>query len=164
MYILGCHLVDLIVYLMGEPQKITSFLHHSGFDGVDVEDNNLAVLEYPNALVRIFISCVEINGNGRRQFVVAGQKGTVNIMPIENPCHMTYSNREIAKITHDDMHIVEDVEQTSPDTRYDCMMQDFYEYIQGTKENPFTYEHDFLVQKVLDKIVGGVCFRGKNID
>ena len=44
MYILGSHLVDLIVYMMGEPKSITSFLKHTGLDGVDVEDNNLAVL------------------------------------------------------------------------------------------------------------------------
>ena len=164
MYILGSHLVDLIVYLMGEPQKITTFLHQTGFDGIDVEDNNLAVLEYPNALARIFVSSVEVNGWGRRQFVVAGRKGTVNIMPMENPCHMTYSNPEIAKYGYNDMHIIEDVGEISPDTRYDRMMQDFYAYIMGTKENPFTYEHDFLVQKVLDEIVGGVRFPGNNID
>ena len=50
------------------------------------------------------------------------------------------------------------------DGRYDQMMQDFYAYTQGAKENPFTYEHDYLVQQVLDKIVGGVQFHGKNID
>jgi hypothetical protein len=42
------------------------------------------------------------------------------------------------------------------------MMQDFYAYIIGEKKNPFTYEHDYIVQKVLDKIVGGVGFNGKN--
>ena len=36
--------------------------------------------------------------------------------------------------------------------------------IMGTKQNPFTYEHDYLVQKVLDEIVGGIRFHGKNID
>ena len=46
MYILGSHLVDLIVYMMGEPKKATSFLRHTGLDGVDFVDNNLAVLEY----------------------------------------------------------------------------------------------------------------------
>ena len=44
------------------------------------------------------------------------------------------------------------------------MMQDFYAYIMGTKENPFTYEHDYTVQKVLNEIVGGVRINGKNID
>lgn len=156
MYILGSHLVDLIVYLMGEPTKITTFFKHTGFDGVDVEDNNLAVLEYPNALVRIFVSSVEVNGWGRRQFVVAGRKGTVNIMPMERQCHMTYSDTSIATNGGWDMHIVENVPDLPPENRYDGMLQDFYAYIHGTKENPFTYEHDLLVQKVLDEIVGGV--------
>jgi hypothetical protein len=44
------------------------------------------------------------------------------------------------------------------------MIQDFYAYIKGEKENPFTYAHDYLVQKVLDEIVGGVRFFGRNID
>jgi len=44
------------------------------------------------------------------------------------------------------------------------MMQDFYAYIQGEKQNPFSYEHDYRVQKVLSEIVGGVRFYGKNID
>jgi YesN/AraC family two-component response regulator len=48
--------------------------------------------------------------------------------------------------------------------RYDEMMKDFYAYIKGTKQNPFTYEHDYLVQKVLSEIVGGIRFNGKNID
>ena len=34
------------------------------------------------------------------------------------------------------------------------MMQDFYAYVMGTKENPFTYEHDYKVQKVLSEICG----------
>lgn len=34
------------------------------------------------------------------------------------------------------------------------MMQDFYAYIQGTKKNPFSYEHEYLVQKVLYKVIG----------
>ncbi len=164
MFILGSQLVDLIVYMMGEPTNITPFLRCSGFDGVDVEDNNLAVLEYPNALVRIFVSSVEVNGWGRRQLVVSGQKGTVNIMPMERDCHMTYSDTSIATSGGHDMHETVELPPVSADVRYDEMMQDFYDYIMGTKENPYTYEHDYLVQKVLDEIVGGVRFHGKNID
>ena len=33
----------------------------------------------------------------------------------------------------------------------------------GTRENPFTYDHDYAVQEVLDEIVGGVGFPSKNI-
>ena len=122
MYILGSHMVDLIVYLLGEPKKVTSFLKRTNLDGVDLDDNNLAVLEYDKALARIYISSVEVNGFGRRQFVVSGSKGTVEIKPIERPCIYTYSDLETA----------------------------------------YSYEHDYTVQKVLDEIVGGVGFYGKN--
>ena len=164
MYILGSHLVDLIVYMMGEPKKITSYLKHTGLDGVDFEDNNLAVLEYDKALARIFISSVEVNGFGRRQLMVSGSKGTVNICPLERPMTMTYSDTTIADATYEDRKQIFTFEDNTASGRYNEMMKDFYSYIMGTKQNPFSYEHDYLVQKVLSEIVGGVRFNGKNID
>ena len=160
MYILGSHMVDLIVYLLGEPRKITSFMKHTGMDGVDFPDNNLAVLEYDKALARVYESAVEVNGWGRRQFMVAGSKGTMNIMPMESPLLMTYARREeengvcTYRNSYDD--VKEDImlPDVPKDGRYDEMMSDFYEYIVGTKTNPFSYEHDYLVQKVLYEIIG----------
>jgi predicted dehydrogenase len=164
MYILGCHLIDLIVYIMGKPDKITTFLKHTNLDGIDFADNNLAVFEYEKALARVFVSSVEVNGFGRRQFMVSGSKGTVNIYPIERPITMTYSDTEIADATYDDRKIFMPFEDNTANGRYDEMMKDFYAYIKGAKENPFTYEHEYAVQEVLDEVVGGVKFYGKNID
>lgn len=163
MYILGSHLVDLVVYILGEPLRITSFLQHTGLDGVDFADNTLAVLTYEKALARIFVSSVEVNGWGRRGLTVSGSRGTVQIMPIENQCTMTYADTAIATNPYEDMKIPVDVKDTPKDCRYDEMMRDFHAYISGTKENPFTYEHDYLVQKVLSEIIGGVAFHGKSI-
>ena len=164
-YILGSHLVDLIVYLLGEPDKVTSFLEHTGKDGVDVEDNNLSVLEYDKALARIFVSSVEVNGCGRRQFVVAGSEGTVSILPMENPCRVTYSDRSIARKAYRDCHADIDFgNYPDPrDDRYDGMLKAFYDYVTGKAENPFTYEHEYKMQKVLDQMVGGVIMRGNTI-
>jgi predicted dehydrogenase len=164
MYILGSHLVDLIVYILGDPQKVFSFLKKSQLDGVDAEDNNLAVLEYEKALARVFVSSVEVNGFGRRQFVVSGSKGTVNICPLERPITMTYSDTSIADATYEDRKIFLPFEDNTANGRYDEMMKDFYAYIAGEKDNPFTYEHEYAVQEVLDEIIGGVKFYGKNID
>lgn len=164
MYILGSHLVDLIVYMLGEPNKVTSFLKRTGLDGVDFEDNNLAVLEYDKALARIFVSSVEVNGYGRRQLVVSGSRGTVNICPLENPTVMTYADTSMNGKTYEDRKIVIPFEESVSGCRYDGMMRDFYSYIVGEKQNPFSYEHDYLVQKVLAEIVGGIRFHGKNID
>ena len=154
MYILGSHLVDLIVYLLGEPEKVTSFLKKTQLDGIDLEDNNLAVLEYEKALARVFVSSVEVNGWGRRQLVVSGSKGTMNIVPLENECTMTWADTEISTNAYEDMKQTVPVRDLPKDCRYDDMMQDFYDYIMGTKQNPFSYAHDYAVQKVLYSIVG----------
>lgn len=164
MYILGSHLVDLIVYLLGEPTRIIPFLKRTGMDGIDFEDNNLVVLEYEKALARIFVSSVEVDGYARRQFVVAGSKGTVNICPLEKPIKMTYSDTSIAKGSWECAHVEVPVEDNTANGRYDDMIKDFYSYVIGEKTNPFTYEHDYLVQKVISEIVGGVHFHGKDID
>ncbi|MBQ8341889.1 MAG: Gfo/Idh/MocA family oxidoreductase [Clostridia bacterium] len=164
MYILGSHLVDLIVYMLGEPKRIVPFLKHTGLDGVDFEDNNLAVLEYDRALARIFVSSVEVNGYGRRQLMVSGSKGTVNICPMERPTVMTWAEPSMAKSPWSAACEQVPVADLTGDCRYDEMMKDFYAYMIGTKQNPYTYEHDYLVQKVLDEIVGGVRFHGKHID
>ncbi len=163
MYILGCHLIDLIVYILGKPKKIHTFLKHTMLDDIDVDDNNLAVMEYEKALARVFVSSVEVNGYGRRQFVVSGSKGTVNICPLERPLTMTYSDTEIANNPYADRKILLPFEDNTADGRYDEMIKDFYGYITGKKENPFTYEHEYNVQAVLDEIVGGVKFYGKDI-
>ena len=164
MYILGSHLVDLIVYILGKPQRITSFLKRTGLDGVDFEDNTLAVLEYEKALARVFVSSVEVNGFGRRQFMVSGSEGTFDICPIERPLTVTWSDRKIADRTYEDRKIFLPFEDNSANGRYDEMMRDFHGYITGTKENPFSYDHEYAVQEVLDQIIGGVGFNGYNID
>lgn len=163
LYILGSHLVDLIVHIMGKPQRITTFMKHTGLDGVDFEDNNLAVLEYEKALARIFVSSVEVNGYGRRQLVVSGSRATVNICPLENPIRMTYSDTSITQQTYRDVKVDIPVEDHTEGGRYDRMMCDFYAYIRGEKQNPFSYEHDYLVQEVLSEMIGGVGFHGRNI-
>ncbi|MBQ3080152.1 MAG: Gfo/Idh/MocA family oxidoreductase [Clostridia bacterium] len=152
-YILGSHFVDLIVYLLGEPKRIVSFLKHTKLDGVDFPDNNLAVLEYDKALARIFVSSVEVNGWGRRQFVVTGSKGSVSILPMERTTRMTYASLDFCDHAYQDMQKEIPVADLSATGRYDTMAADFYHYVMGSKVNPYTYEHDYLVQKVLLEIV-----------
>ena len=87
--------------------------------------------------------------------MVSGSRGTVNICPIENPTIMTYS--DIGMIGEEHYHDVKKKVRIKNDlnSRYDEMLKDFYSYINGMKKNPFTYEHDYLVQKVILEIVGG---------
>ena len=56
MYIFGSHLIDLIVYLMGKPNRVLSSMVSSGEDGVISQDVTAAILEYDNALARVYSS------------------------------------------------------------------------------------------------------------
>ena len=154
MYILGCHLVDLILYILGEPKKIMKFFKHTKLDGIDFPDNNLVVLEYEKALARVFVSSVEVNGWGRRQFFVSGSKGSIDIRPIENEIKVTYTDLQIADTSYGDKKEILDIQDIPANCRYDDMVQEFYDYIVGTKQNPFSYEHELALKKIMDKI----CF------
>ena len=153
MYIFGCHLVDLIVYMLGEPKRVSSYLTSSMKEGVSVADTNLAVLEYDRALARVFVSSVEVNGWGRRQIVVSGERGTLSILPIENECKMTFALADSPIGPYEDIKETIDIKDIPKDSRYDDMMRDFYDYVNNNKQNPYTYDHDLLVAKIMDEIV-----------
>lgn len=162
MFILGSNLLDLIVYIMGKPNKVTSFIKQTGLDGILVDDNNFAVLEYDKAICKINTSSVEVNGYGRRQFVVSGSKGTACIMPIENPCKMWVATKDMTSNIYSDVKQKIEIDDNTKDGRYDDVLRDFYDYVCGKKENPYTYEHDYAVQETLARITDGIVFNSKN--
>ncbi len=155
MYIFGSHLIDLIVYIMGKPKKVLS--------SIPSPDLTAAILEYDSAIARVFSSSREWDGWARRSFSVAGELGTAHIQPIEDPCIMTFAPQHEGKKHSVQMAEPVELPPQSNDTRYDDMMKDFYAYITGTKENPFTYEHEYAVQEVLDQAVGGIEILGRSI-
>ncbi|HEX2951887.1 MAG TPA: Gfo/Idh/MocA family oxidoreductase [Armatimonadota bacterium] len=149
MYIFGCHLIDLIVSMLGKPDRVVPFNKQTGYDGVVTTDNCFAVLEYPNAIAKVTTASVEVNGWGRRQFVVCGRKGTMEIKPLELPTVMTRSTVDTASNAYADCKEIIHVPETERLHRYDAMMLDFAEMIHGEQVNPFTYDHELLVQQTV---------------
>lgn len=85
MFELGSHLIDVVVRLLGRPEKITPTLgSHGRFDDKLV-DNAVALFEYPRALATISINLLQPNPHGRRFFEVIGSNGTALLQPIEQP-------------------------------------------------------------------------------
>ena len=154
MYIFGSHLIDLVVSILGKPEKVYPFIKQTGFEGVYSDDNNFAVLEYDKAIARITNLSVEVNGWGMRRFAVMGSKGTVEIKPIELNVEMTKSTTDIASNAYQDMKEKVDIKDVPTLSRYDEMMKDFYKSVVGEKENPYSYEHELAVQKTLCRVVG----------
>lgn len=83
MYIFGCHLIDLVLGLKGEPQSLSAFGTVSGDGGIDFTDTSLAVMTYPDGIATVKVSSVEVNGWGMREFTICGEKGTISVSPIE---------------------------------------------------------------------------------
>ena len=80
MYIFAGYLIDLVLLMLGTPDRVTPFLKQTRQDGLI--DNGLAVLEYPKATATIRVSVAEVEGYRFRRLIVCGTLGTVELCPI----------------------------------------------------------------------------------
>lgn len=161
MFYLGCHLVDLMVLLQGEPQEVIPFNCATGIEESDLKDFGFAVLKYEHGVSFIKSVACEVSADARRQLVVSGTKGTVEIKPLEIPIDqpgLFCANRVGLRYTRAGWHgsfdsRAETVEYP-PFGRYDDMMIDFARVVRGEKENEFPLEHEERVYRLTAKICG----------
>lgn len=144
LYIFGCHMFDMILHVMGMPDKVTSFCSESGKAGLAVTDNCVTVLSYPHGTSVVRNSSVEVNGFGRRQLVICGSTGTIEVKPLETPT--IYSRSDSAPDRGCDNRRILGFPQTTG--RYEGHLSEFAKMIRGETENEFSYEHEFFVQYV----------------
>ena len=85
MFELGCHVIDLVIGVLGKPKDVTAFNKHSSPINDGLLDNMLAVLSYPRAIATVKSSALEVEGFDRRHLVVCGTEGTFHIQPLDNP-------------------------------------------------------------------------------
>lgn len=152
MYIFAGYLVDAVVTMLGGPDRVVPFLKRTRDDGL--EDNGLAVLEYPRATATLRVSVAEVDGMKHRRFIVCGTRGTVEICPIEPPAARYDLDPIMARLT-----LLEAVPGHAAGThqvslgpmgdRYAPQLREFAELIRSEMTNPFDYEHELLVQDIL---------------
>ena len=161
MFFLGCHLVDIVYMMCGEPEEVIPFNCSTHNEGIESDDYGFALFKYHNGISFVKTCASEVNGFDRRQIVVCGTKGTVLIEPIEErtggpnveeyaPTHVTFFPDGMQ---HQFGKAGEDI-RFGPFGRYLEMMQDFAAIVRGEKENPFNYEYELAVQKMLLKACG----------
>jgi predicted dehydrogenase len=159
MYIFAGHLIDLAISLLGKPDNVTGYQRRTQPEMDGLYDNGLVVLEYPKALVSIRSSALEVEGFVRRQLVVCGDQGTIDIRPIE-PHHsrlMTDSPGMRMALAHPRGGYeagYQDVPLPPLGKRYDAQMMEFARIVRGEIENPYSLAHELLVQETLLKACG----------
>lgn len=158
MFYLGCHLVDLILQIQGEPQAVISLNASTGFDGIESIDSGMAVFQYENGTSFVRTNAAEAGGGVRRQLVILGENGSIEIRPMERWLrhgkgrkNIVSEFREIYKdeaLKGGGMFCPEKT-LTDPFNRYDTMMTSFAEMVGGVRTNRYTYEYEQKLHKIL---------------
>ncbi len=144
MFELGCHILDLVIGILGAPQQVAPFAQHVSPQQDQLRDNMLAVLTYPGAIATIKSSALEVEGFARRHLVVCGSEGTFHIQPLDNPsAQIALSQARATYTAH-----YQDV-PFPKFTRYVADAADMARIIRGEKEADFSYDHDLTVQRTL---------------
>lgn len=162
MFYLGCHMVDFVFMFLGVPDRIIPFNKCSGFNGVSALDNAFAIFEYKNGVSTVQAVAKEVSGYGRRQLIVSGSKGAIQIHPLEQSGYFPQPTLYVSHSENTETSEYNDLKQIVPlddvKGRYDDMLFDFAEMVQGKKQNPYTYEYEAR----LHRMVLAAC--GENVD
>lgn len=159
MFFLGCHMIDFIYMFMGgAPIKAYPFNRRSHFDGTDVVDQGCAVLDYGKAVSTARASSTQVNGFGRRQLVICGTKGTIEIKPLE----IKVAGSDLGEMTSKTWistvemvngqiynNVCREVDLPPMIGRYDAMLLEFAEIVRGERKPQFDYKHEYEVQKLV---------------
>lgn len=157
MYIFGGHMIDLIVTMLGAPDRITPYQRQT-LPNEKVQDNGLAVFEYPRTTATVRTASLEVEGYNRRQLTVCGDEGTIDIHPIETldtrPPRALKLQLTLAKSRGDFKKGSQEVEFPPMPGRYDAQLLELAQIIRGERANPYPLEHELLVQKCLLQACG----------
>ncbi len=122
------------------------------------------MFKYKNGVSFVKSTAVERGGFERRQLVVCGSKGTVELKPFE------WSAPEAKNVFAPQTTGVREAfgeawsekgeyHNTEVHGRYDAMFKAFAEYVRGEKVNPFDYEYERRLHKLILK----ACGRNENV-
>jgi predicted dehydrogenase len=141
---LGCHILDLVIGVLGKPDRVTGISRHSASTDDRLLDNMLAVLEYPKAIATVKSSALEVEGGGRRHLVVCGTEGTLEIEPLDDPKVRLSLSKPRGQFKAGTQTVT-----LRKYTRYVDDAADMARVIRGEKASDFSYAHDLLVQRTL---------------
>ncbi|MFO0907655.1 MAG: Gfo/Idh/MocA family oxidoreductase [Isosphaeraceae bacterium] len=149
MFELGCHVIDLVIGILGAPRQIAPYPRHSSKQDDRLPDNMLAVFEYPRATATVRSSAIEVDGFARRHLVVCGTEGTFHVQPLDDPAaRVTFSS---ARGPYQKGYQTLNFPRY---TRYVADAADMARVIRGEKAADFSPSHDLAVQSAVLRASG----------
>ena len=152
-FFLGCHLIDLIYRIQGEPDEIIPLSCSTGFDGVGGKDIGMVVFKYKNGVSFLKTSAAESGAFLRRRLLISGEDGTFEIRPLEQDAEGGGQFSVLHECFGKTWSVPVKETRSEIFGRYDAMMINFAEMVRG-KENPFSYDYELKLYKLILKACG----------
>jgi predicted dehydrogenase len=153
---LGGHMLDQICWLLGRPNRVTSFMHnHTGLVP-EFMDNTLAVFEFERALAFLDIAAQEPRPMARR-YEVYGTKGSAIIIDRFDPAGGIRLCLEEAAGGYPKGVTFVDVPEQDRQDMYDLEFEAFVKVIKGEQGPDRPLAHDIVVQETLLRATGGIA-------
>jgi predicted dehydrogenase len=153
LYDLAGHMLDQIVWLLGRPDRVTSFMRNDDPRVPGFADNTLAVLEYERAMAVVDIAAMEPRPMARRYEVYGTQGSAILLEPfepaqrirlcLESPGGGFAKGEQTVPIT-----------PQSRQSLYELELQAFLATLAGLKPPDRSFEHELLVQETLLRATG----------
>jgi predicted dehydrogenase len=165
MQYLGCHLIDLVARLLGTPEEIIPYNFSTGADGVRSLDTAFAVLKYPNALATVKSSMLDAGGYLRRHLIIHGEKGTLEVKPLEyyTSDSSKISTKRVDTTPQDGWLGGGTIAEEKDFDRYEGMLSAFYEMVVNGKQGVVSLEEEATIQRCLLTAGGFDCDFKKKI-
>lgn len=87
----GCHAVDLLRWIAGDPYNVSAYSNRKAFPDLPYDDTTVAIMQFPNNVIgKVFVS-VGCKRNYTMRTVLYGTKGTI-ITDNTNPSMLVFQN------------------------------------------------------------------------
>ena len=162
-FYLGCHLVDLVYSILGIPEEIIPYNVNTGIFGVTAVDSGFCVFKYKNGTSFIKSTTCEPGGYERRQLIICGAMGTLELRPLEWAYSADGQQTEIRACYRENENDffpwleAGTREKSAPQDRYDLMTRAFAEKIKQGIMPSEEYEREARVHRLVLQACGIDC-------
>ena len=154
LYDLAGHMLDQIVWLLGRPSRVSSYLRNDSDEVPEFSDNTLGVFEFERAVATVDIAAMETRPMARR-FEIYGSRGSAIMDPMEPSDQIRLCLDE----GRDGCYAGEQVVPVPAPSRmelYERELVAFLAVLRGEQPPDRPPEHDLVVQETLLRATGAI--------
>jgi predicted dehydrogenase len=155
MYDLAGHMLDQVVWLLGRPERVSSFLRNDDRSVPGFADNTLAVLEYGRAMAMVDIAAMETRPLARR-YEVYGSEGSAILLEHFESAQRVRLCLEHARGGFQAGEQVVTVNLQNRQQLYELELEAFLATMAGRQPPDRSLDHELLVQETLLRCTGGL--------